>query len=342
MAAKTPYAKMFAVAFIAFALGYVALGYVLPMTGVQLMAAVQPTATGAVTGVQASQYLLDTYTFTVLDELNQNSGFGDNDVYAKLYPAGEFDWDGAALDTSTNYTGSTGKISFTGKAAKTSSSYDVLFYQGDGGTNLYAKLVEGVTIPDFTDSPGAWAETDPVFMLKEGAFKETALDNMEGNGTGVVVTAWDESNDVVTLDKSDTTVEGTIKWDFSVGNTVSGSCIKNPVIVFYESESDQFTDIDDIEHIYLSVKSGSGISVPSRDLVDDFKNGNPIEITSDGCLGSGDSATLTLQIDLPSSEADVGTGTLVMSLDDLGDKNARDLDKDKRASAESVSIKIQA
>jgi hypothetical protein len=337
--ANRNYAYMFVAVLAAVVIG----GYGLSYFGV--LPEVQPTELAGYVVTEAGEvavtpYVITSYTFTVLDKLNPDSTFGANDVYGKLYPEDEFDWDAAALDSQTTYATATGKITFSGDAAKSGNCYDSLFYQGDGGTNLYADLGT-YCIPHFTDAAATWSEDEQVFLLKEGTFKEGALDNIEGNGTGTVVTAWDESGDVVTLDKSETIVEGTNKWEFELGNTVSGSCLKDVVIEFYESDSDQFTDIDDIQGIYLSNKDASGVDLPDGNLKDDFVNGNPLEIMSDDDMCSGDGGTVVLTLEFETSEADMGTGTLVMAIDDLGSKDARDLDKDKRASAETVSIKIQ-
>jgi len=295
-------------------------------------------------------YVLTTIFLKIMDGLDKDAGFGANDIYGRTYKEGDFDWTGTHVDISTSYTSASGFLNFTGSAMFTGSTYDLIGYQGDGGTNLYT-LRDELVIAPLTGDKTTWTATEDngngvrvkvFYMYQEGAFASTAADCTQGNGTaGLAVTNWDESSNDVTLNKTLDVVQGCNKWDITIGNTVAGSILKNPVIVFEEDASDTLTDIEDIEEIYLSVKSGSGVSVPSGNLKSQFRNAEPIPIAkTGGTIGSGDSATVTLTICLPAAEASVGTGTMIMYLDDLGDYRVRDNDQDVRAAAEETEFII--
>jgi len=156
------------------------------------------------------------------------------------------------------------------------------------------------TIPQLTGDKTLWNYPTTIYLSTEGTFTESALDSS--------TLGFDEGNetaDVVTLNKTRDTVQG---------------CL--------------------IEHIYLSVKSGSGVSFPSGDLVSEFRTATPIHVTSDEELGSADGVTGTLKVCFPAAEASVGTGDFLMHFDDLGDYRNRDLDNDVRAADETTTFDI--
>lgn len=271
----------------------------------------------------------------IMNALDEDATFGADDATLKVYNQGAFSFTSPSLDSDGN-AATTGQIDLDGKVLATGTGYTALAYQGDGGTNLYAKLFD-FTIPPLNPEITFWTNPEMVYMYTEGAFTESGLDASDDDLDEAAHTA-----DEVTLDKSDDDIQGCLSWDFTMSNSVSGSIIKDPVIVFEDSASDPLTDLDDIEEIYLSVKSGSGFSFPSGNLRTQFLSASPIPITSDGSLGSADGGTGTLKICLPAAEANVGTGDLLMHFDDLGDYRARDLDNDVRAAAETTTFNIQA
>lgn len=275
-------------------------------------------------------YALSNAYLTIMNALDTDATWGADDATVRVYSLGTFDFTGPYLDSDGN-AATSGQIDLDGKRITTGTSYDYLAYQGDGGTNLYA-LQGVISIPPLTGDKTVWSDATNIYMYKEGAFSESALDS--------TTAAFDESTDTVTLNKTAETVEGCLTWDFTVGNSVSGSHLKNPVIVFEDSAASPLTDLNDIEEIYLSVKTGSGFSFPSGNLQTEFLGASPIHITTDGSLGSADSGIGTLKVCLPSAEADVGTGSFLMHFDDMGDYRTRDLDNDVRAAAETTTFTI--
>jgi len=282
-------------------------------------------------------FVLSTVTFTVLNDLDRDAAFGANDVYARAYNVGQFDWTGSYIDIQTTYSTTTGDISFSNSKLRTGQTYEILLYEGDGGTNLYANKFT-VTLPALTGDKTTWSDPTIRYMITEGAFSAAAFDSSTAAFDEGATTAGE-----VTLNKTAQTVQGCLSWDFTVGNSVSGSKLIDPVIVIEEDASDPLTDINDIENIYLSVKTGSGFSFTSDDLVTEFRGGVPISMVNGlnkNYLGSADSGTGTLKICLPASESDVGTGSIKVHFDDLGDYRARDLDNDVRAASDSTTFKI--
>jgi len=275
-------------------------------------------------------FVLQTVYMKVMNALDKDATFGATDAYVRIYSFGKFDFTGPYLDSGSN-AATTGIVNFSNAAMHTGTSYTYLAYQGDGGTNLYA-LKDDFTIPQLTGDKTIWTLGEIVYMYTEGAFTESALDS--------ATAAFDESGDAVTLNKTAETVQGCLSWDFTLSNSVSGSILKEPVIVFEDSASSPLTDINDIEEIYLSVKSGSGVSFPSGNLVSEFRTATPVHVAPDEELGSADGITGTLKICLPAAEADVGTGSFLMHFDDLGDYRNRDLDNDVRAADETTTFTI--
>lgn len=268
---------------------------------------------------------------TVMNALDKDATYGADDVYVRAYPYGKFDYTGPYLDQDGN-AATSGQIDFNGSRMQTGTSYTYLAFQGDGGTNVYA-LKDDITIPQLTGDKTVWTLPDTVYIYTEGSFTESTLDS--------ATSAFDESGDAVTLNKTASTVQGCLDWDFTYSDATSGSVLKQPVIVLEDSASSPLTDLNDIEYVYLKVKTGGqGISLPSGNLKSEFDSGTPIHVASDEELGSADGFTGTLTICLPASEADVGTGSFLMHFDDLGDYRNRDLDNDVRAAAETTTFTI--
>jgi len=279
-------------------------------------------------------FTLSNVYMTIMNGLDKDATYGADDATIKVFQFGKFDFVGPYLDSASNAV-TTGLVDFNSSRLQTGTSYTALAYQGDGGTALYAYKFD-FTIPQLTGDKVLWTYPETIYLYTEGTFTESALDNTDDD-----LDEGAHNTDEVTLDKSDDTIEGCLSWDFTYSDSTSGSILKEPVIVFEDSASDPLTDINDIEHIYLSVKSGSGVSFPSGDLVSEFRTATPIHVTSDEELGSADGVTGTVKICLPASETDVGTGSILMHFDDLGDYRNRDLDNDVRAAAETTTFKIQ-
>lgn len=305
-------------------------GFKLPSTQ---LSAVQVPGEPVVVPQGYVPFVLSNVYLTIMNAMDTDATWGVDDATVRVYSLNGFDsFTSPYLDSDGNAVTS-GQIDLDGKRMFTGTSYDYLAYQGDGGTNLYA--IEGVVaVSPLTGDKTVWASTENIYMFKEGAYTESALDSSTA--------AFDESGDAVTLNKTAETVEGCLEWDFTLSNSVSGSILKNPVIVFEDSASSPLTDLDDIEELYLSVKTGSGFSFPSGNLQTEFLSAQPIQITNDGALGSADKGVGTLTVCLPAAEANVGTGSFLMHMDDMGDYRARDLDNDVRAAAETTTFSLVA
>jgi hypothetical protein len=269
------------------------------------------------------------YTYDAMD--TKTTFGGADDVQCRVWAAGAFDFLGPYIDTDSQ--SSTGQVDFAASRLKTATSYDVLCYENDGGTPVYAKKFD-ITLGQLSPEKTSWSYDKNIELYKEGAFDESACDS--------ATAAFDEAADTVTLNKTASTVQGVLSWDCVIGQTTAGAVLKDPVIIFRESPTTPMTDINDIEAIWVSVKTGSGVTLPSNNLVSEFKAGAPVAMTSDGVLGSADSATMTVKIQLPSAEANVGTGNFQMIYDDLGDYRAKDLDFDVRAADETTTFVINA
>jgi len=292
----------------------------------------EPSVTGQVPAVAGyTPFELDHVYMYLYDALDTDSTFGGaDDVQCRVWNFGEYNFLGPYLDTDAE--SSTGQIDLAAKRIKTASEYTVLCYEDDGGTPVYAKKFD-FEVPQVAVQKTAWTYGENIELYKEGAFIESACDSS--------VDAFDESADTITLNKTAQSVQGVLEWDCAVGQSTAGAVLKDPVIIFRENPTTPLTDINDIEAIWVSVKTGSGVdAIPSVNLVNEFKSGAPIAMTSDGLLSSADSATITVKIQLPSSESDVGTGNFQMVYDDLGDYRAKDLDFDTRASAEVTDFVI--
>ena len=347
MGKETPYFKIGAVVFVAAILAVGAMSFVGKL-GVKVPAMTSYTSQEACTSaggtwadglcqIQAQPpgyvpFVLANVYLTVMNALDTDATFGADDATVHVYTQGAFSFTGPYLDSDGNAV-TTGQIDLDGDRMKTGTCYTYLAYQGDGGTNLYA-IKDDFCIPQLTGDKTIWSYDENLLMYQEGAFSESALDSSTAN--------FDESGDTVTLNKTSDTVQGCLSWDFTVGNSVSGSHLKDPVLVMEDSTSSPLTDLDDIEAIYLSVKTGSGFSFPSGNLQTEFLAATPIHMTTDGSLGSADAGVGTLQVCLPASESDVGTGSFLMHFDDGGDYRARDLDNDVRAAAETTTFTIIA
>lgn len=275
---------------------------------------------------------LDNVYMYLYDAEDPDTTFGGaSDVQCRAWNEGEYNFLGPYVDTDSQ--SATGQIALAAKRLKTATEYDILCYEDDGGTPVYADRFE-IEIPQVSVEKTAWTYDENIELLKEGAFEESACDS--------ATAAFDESTDTVTLNKSAETVQGVLEWDCEVGQTTAGAVLKDPVIIFRESPGTPLTDINDIEAVWVSVKTGSGVSLPSGNLVSEFKSAAPVAMTDDGLLGSADSATVTVKIQLPSAEADVGTGNFEMIFDDLGDYREKDLDFDVRAADETTTFVITA
>ena len=265
------------------------------------------------------------------DAMDTKTAFGGaDDAQCKAWDSGKFDFLGPYIDTDSQ--SSTGQVDFSAAREKTGTKYDVLCYENDGGTPVYANKFD-MSVPQVAPATvTTWTFDSNVNMYKEGAFAESACDS--------ATAAFDEGGDTVTLNKTLSTVQGVLEWDCTVGQSTAGAVLKNPVIIFREDPATPMTDINDIEAIYVSVKTGSGVTLPGGNLVDKFKAGAPVAITSTGMLTSADSAVVTVKVQLPSAEANVGTGNFQMIYDDLSDYRAKDLDYDVRAAAEVTTFVI--
>ncbi len=343
MGKETPYVKIGAVVFV-FALAAVMIGnYVgvpkaIPLTAYDDQQAcisaggtwengacqILPQPPGYVPFTLANIYL------NVMNALDKDATFGADDAKVRIYTQGAFDFTGPYLDSDGN-AATTGQIDLSGDRMKTGTCYTSLTYQGDGGTNLYA-LKDDFCVPQLTGDKTMWSSDKNIYIYQEGAFSESALDS--------ATDAFDESGDAVLLNKTAETVQGCLKWDFTVGNSVSGSHLKDPVLILEDSSSSPLTDLNDIESVYLSVKTGTGFAFPDGNLQTEFLSATPIHMTTDGSLGSADGGVGTLTVCLPAAESDVGTGSFLMHFDDLGDYRNRDLDNDVRAAAETTTFTI--
>jgi hypothetical protein len=342
-----PYAKIFGAALLAVVIGGGALFYIfsggLPKFPQQSTLTTQQSciaAGGQWSNGQCSyqpapqgyvSFTLNDIYMTVMNALDKDATFGADDATVRAYEQGKFDFVGSYLDSDGNAVTS-GQIDLAGDRLQTGTCYTGLAYQGDGGTNLYAELFH-FCIPQLIGDKTYWSYPNTIFMTTEGAYTESALDSSTA--------AFDESGDTVTLNKTAETVQGCLSWDFTYSNSVAGSVLRDPVIMFEDSASDPLTDLNDIEEVYLSVKTGSGFSFPSGNLRSEFLSATPVSSTSDGELGSADGGTGTLKVCLPAEEADVGTGDILMHFDDLGDYRSRDLDNDVRAAAETTTFSIE-
>lgn len=345
---KTPYAKIGGIVFVAVIAAMLVGSFILG-GGIQLPAAstyqTQQACIAAggqwVNGQCEFQtgpvgyvpFTLNNIYMTVMNALDPDAAYGADDAYVRVYDQGKFNFVGSYLDEDGS-AATSGQIALNASRMQTGTCYTALAYQGDGGTNLYAKKFD-FCIPQLIGDKTYWTYGDTVFLYTEGAFTESALDSATAN--------FDESGDAVTLNKTSDDVQGCLSWDFTYSNSVAGSILDEAVIVFEDSSSSPLTDINDIEHIYLSLKSGGqGINLPSGDLKTEFLSASPIPVTTDGALGSADGFTGTVQICLPAAEANVGTGSFLMHFDDLGNYRVRDLDNDVRAAAETTTFSIIA
>jgi len=266
------------------------------------------------------------------DSEDPDSTFGGaDDAQCRAWKSGEFDFLGPYVDTDSQ--SATGQIDLAASRLKTGTAYEVLCYENDAGTPVYSNKFE-ITVPQVNPEKTTWTYDNNIELQKEGAFTESACDS--------ATAAFDESTDTVTLNKTLSTVEGVLEWDCVVAQSTAGAVLKDPVIIFRETPGTPLTDVNDIEAVWISVKTGSGVTLPGGNLISEFKAGSSIAMTSDGVLGSADSATMTVKIQLPSAEADVGTGNFEMIYDDLGDYRAKDLDFDVRAAAEVTTFVITA
>ncbi len=254
---------------------------------------------------------------------------GADDAQCRVWKGGQFDFLGPYVDSDSQ--SATGQIALAAVRLKTGTSYDILCYENDGGTPVYAQKLD-FTIPQVDPEKTTWTYDENIELLKEGAFTESACDS--------ATAAFDEAADTVTLNKTAETVQGVLEWDCTVSQSTAGAVVKDPVIIFREAPGTPLTDVNDVEAVWISVKTGSGVSVPAGNLVSEFKSAAPVVLTEDGMLSSADSATITVKIQLPSSEGDVGTGNIEMIYDDLGDYRAKDLDFDVRAAAETTTFVI--
>jgi len=278
------------------------------------------------------------FKIKVYNAEDTDATFGANDVYGKIWNPGTADWTGAFVEKSTTFTTSTATVDFTGASIYTGKTYDVVLYQGDGGTSLYPETLT-ITIPKLDSEITTLTYADTVFLFPEGSFSESACDSSTD--------AFDESTDTVTLNKTAQTVQGSLTWDCTFGQATAGAVLEDPIILFREKPGSELTDINDIEHVYVSIKTGgSGLTIPSGDLVSEFRAGVPLSVGIDK-LRSSNNAVLTVEFDLPASESDVGTGTFQMIFDDLGDYRAKanifgTSDYDTHASAEITDFVITA
>ena len=261
--------------------------------------------------------LTSNFTIKEYNAEDKDATFGDADVYGKIWKPGTADWTGEYVVLSTDFWTASGNLDFSGVSIYTGQDYDVLAYQGDAGTNLYPETLT-VSIPNLDSQISQYTWPDTVFMYTEGSFSESACDS--------ATAGFDEANttaDVIQLDKSLEAIEGTLSWDCTFAQGTAGAVLKDAVIIFREDPATVLTDINDIEHIYLSVKSGgTGLALPSGDLLSEFLAGVPLNVGVPIMRSSND-ATITVQISLPASESSVGTGNFQMIFDDLGDYRAK-------------------
>lgn len=274
----------------------------------------------------------------VFNAEDKDTPYGANDVYGKIWNPGTADWSGPFVVASASSDATTGKVAFSGDKIDTGRSYDIAVYQGDGGTNIYPETIT-VTIPQLSPEISSWNYPNSIYVSTEGSFSESACDS--------TTAAFDEGSDLITLNKTLSTVQGSLKWDCTYGQDTSGGVLKEPVVIFREKPGSELSDINDVEHIYMSTKTGgSGLSFPTGDLITEFLGGVPIKVgPSDGLFRSNNDAVLTITVNLPASEANVGTGSFEMIFDDLGDYRAKatvfsTTDFDVHAAAEITEFKI--
>ena len=296
----------------------------------------QVTAPAPETGLQPAipgyaPFSLDHVYLYLYDAMDLKSTFGGaDDAQCRVWKFGQYDFLGPYVDTDSD--ASTGQIDLAAKRVKTDADYSVLCYENDGGTPVYANKVDKMHVGQLSPEVTAFTYDFNINMLKEGTFTESACDS--------ATAAFDEGGDAVTLNKTASTVQGVLTWDCTVAQSTSGAALKDPVLIFRENPASPMTDINDVEAIWVSVKTGSGVTVPAGNLVSQFKAAAPVALTSVGMLTSADAATVTVKIQLPAAEADVGTGSFQMIYDDLGDYRAKDLDYDVRAADETTTFTI--
>jgi hypothetical protein len=285
--------------------------------------------------------LAHVYAF-VKQEADPDSAFGVGDVYGRVYEEGAFDFTGDYVDTDGT-AATSGQLDWSANKMFTDKYYDVLLYQGDGGTSVYPKLVKiyvGKVREDATASVFTVGGT--YYIESEGTIADMAWDCTTDND-------FDESTDTITFNKSGSTVEGCETWEVTIDDSGSGTYLIDPVLIFRDDPSSAMTDINDIEHIYLSLKTGQGIGFYDcdtgakivGDAVDYFLGAEPICLTDDGRIDQQDSATITVQICLPATEAELGNGQIQVIFDDMGDYRGRSLNNDVQAAADVETIVFQ-
>ena len=291
--------------------------------------AVEPSVTGYTPWALTHVYMY------VWNDADKDSTFGADDAKCRVWNAGEVDYIGPYIDEDSN-AATTGQIDFDAGKLLTGTSYDVVCYEGDGGTSLYATDKIRINIPQIRgDATSAnWVYPENIYMNKEGTITAVAWDS--------ATDAFDESSGAITLNKTAQTIEGCLKWDGTISVGTAGSILKDPVLLIREDPSSPLTDSDDVEHVYVSVKTGSGVEVPAGDLIDYFTGEIPIPLTNDGIMDDSTSATITATVCFPASESDLGTGAIQFIVDDMGDYRGKDFDRDVRATADTTTLTITA
>lgn len=297
------------------------------------------TATSTPKETEVRKASFDSVKFYVYNALDDDVGYGDGDVYGRIYKEGEVDWTGNAVETSTTYNGTHYYIEFNGGGGGTrlvsGENYELVLYQGDGGTNLYSETIP-FTIPNVAPDEADYTFDETYLMYTEGSWTDAGCDNTNATFDEDATVA-----DQVNLNTSYGGVGGLMTWDCTFEQATSGAILRDPVVIWQESPSDPLSDINDVEHIWMSVKSGSGIAIPTGDLESEFRAGTPIAISENGYIDSADSVVSTVKIELE-AEGSIGTGTIQMIMDDLGDWRSKDTDTDVRAAAETISFKMYA
>ena len=274
------------------------------------------------------EYALQNYYMFVKDKLNPDQGI-QAEVEQLKAPAARDEASLAEVCSDPNrnvldedVAASDGKINLAGGRVVT--SHDYLFAVRND--TLYDQVfVDHVSAPSRQFKIDQKTRDENVLVPKVGSFSDAHTD-----ADNVLDASW---NDKMNLTKQSGLVA--LSTDITIEEAEAGKVLKEPSLVLRFPEGNE-VEAGGIQSLTITRKTGTSFNIPARDLVEYIRTETPILLKD--VMNVADSGTYTVKMTYDASIVDPGEEVQI-SLDDLGDRRARDLcDRSLEASTESVTF----
>lgn len=138
-------------------------------------------------------------------------------------------------------------------------------------------------------------------------------------------------SDVIYYNKTN----GDLSWyiDINIGTSGANKVIKEPVLCFYDGVSNEMEN-DEFDSVTLEHQSGTDWNIASTDITEDVNGLNCIALADR--FDKSRSGVYRLTFNGINANLDVGTDILYITIDDMGDRNGKDILKNAKATQAAV------